>query len=185
MEMRKCPNGHFYDASVNASCPYCNGGVDADKTMPLGAADDEGKTLPLGAQAAPAKKDDDEDGKTVAIIRKDMGIDPVVGWIVCTEGEEKGKDFRIHTDNNFIGRSEKMDICIKGDETISRENHAVLSFDSVEKVFYFSPGDGRSIVRVNGKSVFQTVQLNAYDVITIGKTEFSFVPFCGEKFSWN
>ena len=30
-----------------------------------------------------------------------------------------------------------MDICIKDDETISRENHAVVSFDARDKIFYF------------------------------------------------
>ena len=208
MEMRKCENGHYYDASVNASCPYCasatggatmplaGGDVDSGKTMPLGAASaDSGKTMPLtggtGESGATlpldfgmGNVDAEDDGRTVALIKKDIGIDPVVGWLVCISGEEKGRDYRIHADNNFIGRSERMDICIRGDETISRENHAIISYDTVDRIFYFSPGDGRSIVRYNGKALFQTTQLKSHDHIIIGKTELIFVPFCTEDFTW-
>jgi pSer/pThr/pTyr-binding forkhead associated (FHA) protein len=120
----------------------------------------------------------------VALIKQEIGIDPVVGWLVCIDGKEKGRDYRIHSDNNFIGRSEKMDICIRGDETISRENHAVISFDSRDKVYYFSPGDGRSIVRLNDKAIFSTSQLQANDTIEIGKTKLMFIPLCGERFEW-
>lgn len=209
MEMRKCMRGHYYDASVHSACPYCNGSGGSEMTMPLGMrggaadgmADDDGKTLPLGyvkpQQQAPAPQpvsagrraavvdDDDDDGKTVAIIRQDTGIDPVVGWLVCVEGKDRGRDYRIHSDNNFVGRSDKMDICIHGDETVSRENHAVISYDSVDKTYYFSPGDGRSIVRLNDKALFQTATLKPYDKVTIGKTRFLFIPLCGEDFDWS
>lgn len=199
MEMRKCENGHYYDASVNSTCPYCNNqgsygqfGSDTGKTLPMGAMGaDTGKTLPVQPEAGstlpldfnPAASNAD-DGKTIAVIKETMGIDPVVGWLVCISGSEKGKDYRIHADNNFIGRSGKMDICIDGDETISRENHAVVSYDTVDGTYYFSPGDGRSIVRYNGKAIFQTTELKSHDHLIIGKTELVFVPFCNEQFSW-
>ena len=204
MEMRKCMKGHFYDASVHQSCPYCeNAGNGAGATVAINSAPvnsfngDDSKTLPLGYQAqmqqtpvtpvasAPVGVQDDDDGRTVAIIHSDLGIDPVVGWLVCVEGKEKGRDYRIHTDNNFIGRSDKMDICIRGDETISRENHAIVSYDSIDKIFYFSPGDGRSIVRLNDKAIFQTVEIKPYDRITVGKTKLVFLPLCGPDFEWS
>jgi len=206
MEMRKCMNGHYYDASVHASCPYCNSGSGDGVTvamMPSGGfgappmQEEDSKTVPLGFQPGPAPEpaeeftqpagsgSDDDDGKTVALIHQQTGIDPVVGWLVAVSGKEMGRDYRIHTDNNFIGRSDRMDICLRGDETVSRENHAIISYDSEDKVYYFSPGDGRSIVRVNGKAVFQTVMLNVYDKITIGKTELVFVPLCGPNFEWS
>lgn len=192
MEMRKCAAGHYYDASINARCPYCETNDGDGVTMPMDyaamGADDDSKTLPLGYASNPAPQavdtDDDDDGKTVAIIHQNIGIDPVVGWLVCVEGKEKGRDYRIHTDNNYVGRSEKMDICIRSDETISRENHAVISYDSVDKVYYMSPGDGRSIIRLNDKAIFQTAEIVAYDKIVIGKTKFLFIPLCGAEFEW-
>ena len=128
---------------------------------------------------------DDDDSRTIAVVHQNMGIDPVVGWLVCVNGKEKGRDYRIHSDNNYIGRSEKMDICVRGDETISRENHAVVSYDSIDKIYYFSPGEGRNIVRHNGKAIFQTVELNMYDRVVVGKTELLFMPLCGNDFEWS
>lgn len=78
-----------------------------------------------------------------------------------------------------------MDICVRGDETISRENHAVVSYDSIDKIYYFSPGEGRNIVRHNGKAIFQTVELNMYDRVVVGKTELLFMPLCGNDFEWS
>lgn len=205
MEMRKCVNGHYYDASVNAECPYCKSGLNTGRTVALGAVqgagmntsvdeDGDSKTLPMGYSAQQTSNAqvfsqsavmDNDDNRTIAVIHQDMGIDPVVGWLVCVDGKEKGRDYRIHSDNNYIGRSEKMDICVRGDETISRENHAVVSYDSIDKIFYFSPGEGRNIVRHNGKAIFQTVELNAYDRVVVGKTELLFMPLCGNDFDWS
>ena len=205
MEMKKCERGHYYDASIHAECPYCqnmsggnssvtmpleqgSGSDGGFKTLPVGnygatsptVAHDSGKTMPLGKTIDA----DPDDGRTVPLIMKEMGIDPVCGWLVCISGPEKGRDYRIHSDNNHVGRSPSMDICINGDETISRDNIATISYDSQENEYFFTPGDGRSIVRVNSKAVYQTTKLNAYDVLVLGNTELVFVPLCGERFKW-
>ena len=112
-------------------------------------------------------------------------FDPVVGWLVCIEGATKGNDYRIHSQNNYIGRSAKMDISIPGDPHISAENSAIIVYDNVERVFYFGPSTGRNIVRVNGKPALNAAQLEAYDVLTIGTTKLLFVPLCGDRFDWN
>lgn len=192
MLMKQCAKGgHYYDASIHSECPYCNSEaagatvpIDIGATMPVtsGTSNDSNHTRSINVKSSSQGREDD--GRTVALIKQEIGIDPVVGWLVCIDGKEKGRDYRIHSDNNFIGRSEKMDICIRGDETISRENHAVISFDSRDKVYYFSPGDGRSIVRLNDKAIFSTAQLQAYDTIEIGKTKLMFIPLCGERFEW-
>ena len=114
----------------------------------------------------------------------ELSIDPVVGWLVCLTGSQKGRDFKIHSDNNYIGSSEKMDICILGDEAISRENHATIAYDSKYRKFYFAPGDGRGIVRINDKAVLMTTELKANDKVEIGNTELLFIPMCGENFDW-
>ena len=197
MNMQQCAGGgHFYDASIHKECPYCNTGnagatmpLDMGRTMPLAAAGaDIGKTMPLtqggGNGRTVAQGNVGDAGRTIAIIKEELGIDPVVGWLISLEGKEKGRDYRIHTDNNYIGRGEKMDICIRGDDTISRENHATISYDARDKMFYFTPGDGRSIVRLNDKGIFATAELKAYDILEIGKTKLVFLPLCGDKFEW-
>ena len=77
-----------------------------------------------------------------------------------------------------------MDVCISGDNTISRENHAILAYDTREKLYYFAPGSGRGIVRLNGRAVLMMTELKPYDRIEIGKSILMFVPLCGEQFSW-
>ena len=191
MNMRQCQQGgHYYDASVHATCPYCqnaNAGaaapLDMGRTMPLQQPQQQMQQQPQPNYNAPVQQNPN-DGRTVAIMKEKIGVDPVVGWLVCTEGGDKGRDFRIHADNNFIGRSAKMDISIDGDETVSRENHAILSYDPKDNTFYFSPSEGRSIVRLNDKAIFATEKLAPYDTVEIGKTKLLFIPLCGDKFTW-
>lgn len=137
---------------------------------------------PVQVQSVPVTEEDY--GRTVAVIKKQIGIDPVVGWLVCKTGEEKGKDYRIHAENNYIGRSENMDICIRGDETITRDNHAIVTYDNIKGEFFFTPGMGRSIIRINGNVVLAPTKLNAFDEIEMGITKFIFVPLCGPDFIW-
>lgn len=194
MEMCRCERGHYYDASVHASCPYCNKEENAGKTVAMGVtmpgvntftqANPAGKVTQAQAPLVRPVSVAEDQGRTIAIFQTDQGVDPAVGWLVALTGKEKGRDYRIHSDNNFVGRSEKMDICIKNDDTISRENQAVITYDTESHSFFFSPGEGRSVIRLNGKAIFQTAELDPYDRVTIGKTELVFVPLCGEQFEW-
>ena len=110
-----------------------------------------------------------------------MDVDPVVGWLVCIEGPSRGKDFKIYGKNNTIGRSEKMDICIKGDQTISRENHARLAYDEKHNNFHLIPAESTNNIYI---SVYIPTMLSAYDCIEFGDTKLLFVPFCSDKFMW-
>ncbi|MHB8124573.1 MAG: FHA domain-containing protein [Desulfitobacteriaceae bacterium] len=191
MEMKQCAKGgHYYDASIHSKCPYCVQGTEG-----FSGSQNVGQTVPVTDDTSSVinqtrSRDENmsglgrDDVRTMAVVQTELGIDPVVGWLVCIDGKEKGRDYRIHSDNNFIGRSKKMDICMHGDETISRENHAVISFDTRDNIYYFSPGEGRSIVRLNNRALFNTTELTAYDTIEIGKTKLLFIPFCGERFVW-
>jgi hypothetical protein len=123
-------------------------------------------------------------GATVAMVRKKMGIDPVVGWLVCVEGPEKGRDYRIRSERNGIGRGADMAICIQGDEAISRENHAYISFNPRKASFRIAPGDSRGMTYLNGEEVDVPMPLKPYDRIELGQTHLLFVPFCSESFNW-
>ena len=112
------------------------------------------------------------------------GFSPVVGWLVCVDGPAEGTDYRIRAGYNYIGRSENMDICILGDNNIGRERHAMIAYDPQEKIYFFGPADGRSIVRKNDKMVMVPTELAAYDIVRIGSTKLMFVPLCGEHFNW-
>lgn len=201
MEMKKCVNGHFYDMSTNPTCPYCNsiGGMGANnsgKTVAIGTQNMEMSqqnvqaTIPLQPTFVPQqnvympKLNSVSEGKTVALFQTEQGIDPVVGWLVCTKGVNYGLEYRLHADNNYIGRSQTMDVCIRGDEHVSRENQAIIIYDGESNSFMLANGTGRSIVRLNGNIVTSAVPLVKGDKISFGETEVVFVPLCGEDFKW-
>jgi len=77
-----------------------------------------------------------------------------------------------------------MDICIAGDNAVSKEKHAFVSYNPENHVFKLIPGESRGLVYLNGEDVDMATRLNPYDVIRLGKTKLVFIPLCGEKFHW-
>lgn len=190
MAIIECGKGHIYDNEQNGSCPYCKGAAQgaslygAGKTMPLDGFTplaDAGKTLPpLGY--SPISTGDD--GKTQGVMEQKLGFVPVVGWLVCVEGPERGKDHRIYAQVNSIGRSDLNDISIKGDATISTANHAKLSYSEQTASFFLAPAENKNIILLNKKEIFSAEKLSPFDVISFGISRFLFIPLCGEKFIW-
>ena len=112
------------------------------------------------------------------------GFDPIVGWLVCVKGPNRGRDYRLHSGTNYIGSSKEMDVCIDNDKTISRHRAASISYDERGQVFFIQKGEGRNLIYLNGSAVRSDADLAIYDHILIGSTELVFVPLCCEKFSW-
>lgn len=128
---------------------------------------------------------EDYSGATEPIfLNKSAGFAPVVGWLVCIDGPERGKDYRIKPGYNFIGREERMDICLRGDGKVSGYRDSAIAYDDESKMFYFGHQNGMNPVKVNGKPVINQIELHEYDIITIGSTKLIFVPLCGDKFDW-
>lgn len=187
--MVSCGNGHFYNDAEHSNCPFCGVGLDLRPTRPLGAetnvrlGNDAGHTR--AASAAPAAGLGRDPGATRHIWAKRMGgVDPVVGWLVCVTGPEQGRDYRLHSERNFIGRAPAMDVAITGDASISRDNHAVISYNPKQHSFRLAPGDSRGLVYLNDEEVITPLALAPYDRIELGETVLLFVPFCGERFVW-
>ncbi len=110
-------------------------------------------------------------------------IEPVVGWLVCIDGPVRGVDFRIHSGYNYLGR-EEGDIHIHGDNQISRQKHAVISYYAKRRSFHIGPADGRNIIELNDEPVFSPVEMKAHDVVTVGSTKLMLIPLCGPEFDW-
>lgn len=193
--MIQCSNGHFYD-DAQGSCPHCLNktegktvGIHSLKSSnpqpkPFPLPNKLGKVTPNQPDQPPVSVPPTDDGKTVGLILKQEGIDPVVGWLVCIEGHDRGKDFPLHADKNTIGRSHKNDVHISGDPTISRENHATVLYDQKKKQFRLLGGGGRGLVYLNDEAVDFGSVLKNRDLIEIGETKLLFIPFCGEEFNW-
>lgn len=232
-----CPNGHYYNAAIQNTCPICSQAAASapsglNSTMPVGGgaptpggSTSMGETIPVGGgnfgvtqpaggapigvtQPAPVNDGgftgNPGPGVTQPAYPGAMAdptsyftpptapaapaaprrTDPVVGWFVCTEGACMGRSFEIYTGYNYIGRSEG-DVIVPGDLQISRVNHAMAAYDPSENTYFLGPSAGRNLIKVNGKTIFNAVEIKSYDVVTIGATKLMFVALCGEQFQWN
>jgi len=110
---------------------------------------------------------------------------PVVGWLVCLEGPDRGRDYRLHMEKNFIGRAPHMDVVIENDSTVSRDKHAVVIFDPKKKIFWALPGEASGLVYLNGDIVNSPTRMEPDDVIEVGQTRLVLIPFCGDRYSWS
>lgn len=165
MSLVRCKNGHMFSSRrYGDTCPYCNIELEQKKKSLNFLYDDPDKTVPLSGA--------------------EEHVDPVTGWLVCIEGSQYGKDYRIHNGKNFIGRGDNMNIQILGDNSISRVNHAAIVYDKKNKSTYLLPGDSTGLSYVNKEAVYSPVELTPYAVIELGRSKFLFIPLCGEHFEW-
>lgn len=124
--------------------------------------------------------------KTQYLRPGDMKADPVVGWLVVLKGPGRGSFRPVFSGMNSIGRDPGQRISIDfGDDTISREDHAFITYDDEQRVFYVQHGGKSNLVRLNKAPVLTPTQLNPSDVVRIGKTSLRFVPLCGPDFGWD
>jgi hypothetical protein len=114
-------------------------------------------------------------------------FDPVVGWLVVISGPGKGNSRPVHNGNNAIGRSPRQRIPLDfGDDAISGEDQAYLRYDPADRTFLLIPNLAKAnLVSVNDKKPTSAVQLNAGDVIGMGRTKLLFAPLCGPHFDWS
>jgi hypothetical protein len=200
-KMTRCPEGHFYDPAKHPACPWCalpadTGGIE-QKTRPvrvdvplpppmppplpgMSPAPPPPPLPPLPQVGGPAPG---------ATVRVGAGVkigksEPVVGWLVCTDGPDRGKDYRLHAEKNYIGRAPAMDVAIEGDNTVSRERHGIVVFDPKKQSFWILPGDAAGLVYLNGEMVNTPTAMDRDDILEIGKSKLVLIPFCGEKYTW-
>jgi len=109
---------------------------------------------------------------------------PVVGWLVCVEGMDRGRDYRLIAGHNFIGRGRDMNVSIEGDLAISRSKHAILTYDPQANSFFVQPGESHELCYLNNKVVLDHVLLKQGDMLSLGNTKLLFVPCCTDAFNW-
>lgn len=172
--LTRCANGHFYDADKNRTCPYCEQATAGGATTPLNLPQDKVVIKPRP----------EDTGETIGFYNE-MAIKPVVGWLVSIEGSTAGKDFRLCSGRNYIGRGSDMDIVLEGDNKVSRNKHAIVLFDPRSQKTLCQAGESRELFYLNDDVVTGTVELKQGDVITIGDTKLMFIPFCGDLHTWN
>lgn len=214
MDIRRCENGHFYDAEKSKTCPQCEiekqlippGGVgrnpnhintrieqiNNDKIPPTTPPTGRGITNqvdPWTKRTPPTPgtiPGSGNDGKTIAFFQTEMGVkeEPVVGWLVCINGEDSGTSFPLKLGRNFIGRGADMDVVLRNDKAVSRKRHAIVLYEPRTRRFIAQPGESRQLFYLNDDVVLASEKLKPYDILTVGRSDLVFVPFCGPKFSW-
>ncbi|MBQ7096673.1 MAG: FHA domain-containing protein [Clostridia bacterium] len=204
MAVVKCINGHFYNDSESATCPYCSGDGSAGKTIPLGNTVaitdvpggssvgqtvmlDDVNTVSVGGVDIPQTKpvSDPVYGRTMIIDeQKNSEVKPVRGWLVVVDGEKRGLDFRVHTGSNYVGRSSKNDICFDFDQTISKEKCCDIKYDDRTKQFYILLGEGANNIYINNRILLQPTELKDFDIVEIGQTKLVFRSLCNDSFDY-
>ncbi len=112
------------------------------------------------------------------------GQKPAVGWLVCIKGKHIGKDYRLVQGKNYIGRDASMDVCLKGEKTVSRDRHAVIVYDPMNHLYLIQSGESKELTYVNDKVILESQELSSSDKILVGDVKLLFVPLCSEEFNW-
>ena len=208
MNLTRCSNGHFYDADASASCPHCAHGNDQNETVALVRnVGEDSVTTPLTSSPAPKTEQQapqnladaigkaqnqavssssaEDDSKTISYNQVKLGSEPVVGWLVCIEGEHLGEDFRLKTGKNFIGRASNMDAALVKDKSVSRDKHAIVLYEPKAHIFLVQPGEARELSYLNDQVVLAAQELKRNDVITVGESKLMFFPCCDSVFNWD
>ena len=143
---------------------------------------DEGPTLSGMVQAV---KDNfgsalpSDDQKTVSFYDGNQVLaekDPVVGWVVCVKGNRYTYSFRLKSGRNFVGRAENMDICLRGESTVSRDRHAILIYEPRQNLFLVQPGETKELIYLNGNVVLTPMVMKKNDILQVGDISLMLVP---------
>lgn len=109
----------------------------------------------------------------------------VTGWLVVVHGPGRGNFATVYDGMNSIGRDEDQATNVDfGDESISRSNHAFITYDYKSRAFYLQHGGKANLVRLNDQPVLQPCELKSNDLISLGETIFRFCSFCSADFDW-
>lgn len=199
MKLTKCSNEHYYDADKYSVCPHCNPNaqsVDDSVTVSMTTSHDmmtekfdQEKTVTLSevveeASTSMGISSPDDDLKTISFYSEQTGTEPVVGWLVAVSGKHLGESFSLKSGRNFVGRSSSMDVVLNGDNSVSRERHAIIIYEPKARVFFAQPGESRELFYVNDEVVLSNIMIQTNDTFLIGNTKLKFIPFCSKEFAW-
>lgn len=172
MKLIKCENEHFYDSEKFLSCPHC-----ANQVAQTNVEDIWGKHQKQIITAIPQSN-------TVQNYPK-IAHGKTVGWLVCIEGNMLGESFVLREGDNFIGRAANMDIALIYEPTVSRESHAIITYDSSNNSFTLYSLEHQEQTFCNNKKLKSKKILKNRDTITLGNCTFLFIAFCNASFRWS
>jgi hypothetical protein len=154
-----------------------------EATRRLSESDDSDKTVILGpTRRRPSAETHAEVSASEA---KNQMHDPVVGWLAVVNGPGAGDFVRLGYGMNAIGRNADQRCRLNfGDEKISRQKHAVITYDSRGRKFWLQHGEGQNLTYIGEMPVLQPMELRGGETISLGNTVLRFVPLCGSDFDY-
>ena len=166
MAIRLCVHNHYYDDEKYVVCPIC-----------LRAAQD-------GAPDATLTVGQGEETAAYGPLQEDPAARPVVGWLVCVEGEERGRDWRLSDGRNDIGTAAPADILLRPAAAPGEGRLCSVVYDGRHKAFALAPERG-AIVYYNGQLLTGPAALQDGDEIGVEGYLLCFQSFCGiQKDCW-
>lgn len=171
-----------------------------NKTLAVGGKDEKTfdtafvKTRMMSSEPQPAPQSPvtiihtGRDGQGQA--HKDFMDNPVVGWLVVVQGAGQGISLPLGNGANTLGRSSHQRVMLDfGDIQISRDNHAVITYDPKGRRFYLQNGSGVNLTYLQTDTgslpVLSPVVLESGQHIQLGNTTLKFVALCGGGFGWD
>ena len=106
--------------------------------------------------------------------------------MVCVDGANglKGRDFKLKVGRNFIGRDNDMDVCLRNENSVSRQQHAIIIYEPKQNVFLAQPGNTKELTYLNDEVVLVPKVMKKNDVLQVGNVTLMLVPFCDDAFKW-
>lgn len=134
---------------------------------------------------APRTANSDYDSAKTVGVYANAFTEPVTGWLICVKGESQGESFNLKAGKNAIGRGAGMDVMLAQEKSVSRDKHAIITYEPKKRIFLLQPGESSGLVYLNDELLMSYSEIKPYDKIQLGDALFVFIPFCGEQFTWD
>ncbi|NCQ23304.1 MAG: hypothetical protein COW54_07820 [Rhodobacteraceae bacterium CG17_big_fil_post_rev_8_21_14_2_50_63_15] len=109
-----------------------------------------------------------------------------VGWLVVVSELGRGASFALQDGVSKVGRGTDQTVCLNfGDNSISRDNHLSIAYDSEQNKFFIGHSGKSNLVRLNNKPLLSTEELISRDQIRLGETTLRFIALCENDFTWH
>ena len=168
---------------ARADPPTVYGGVALRHQQPAGEPGSLRPDVPGGRRSPPPAIA----GAESRARRQVAPADLPTAWLVIVEGPGKGASLQLGMGPHKIGRGADMRVRLDfGDSEVSRDTHAILTYDPRGNAFFVQQGN--NLVYLRGEDEFEPVltpvRLTAGSELVLGQTRLRFVCLCDESFAW-
>lgn len=116
---------------------------------------------------------------------EDKGFfDPVVGWLVCTSGQNAGKSYELFCGRNSAGNSRVHTVVLEEGSARSSDAVFYILFVPESDTFLISPGTSRELVYLNRFVLTDTDVIDENDEIRTHRSSYRLVRYCGRLTSF-